>query len=171
MFKSIEIGSPLSKVSVGLDGDILIVPSIISSESYVYQYHQCTQTYSLIDTLESGTYDEWTAMNSKYLLQGNFNGTIKISEYSYVYNATCEAIENAASTTVRQKSSSDDFEDDSKKMLTTDSKNQDYSGNTMSTGIIFLIVLGSVIVFAIIVTLSTFYFIFSSMDVEKRTKE
>ena len=99
LFKSIEVGSPLSRVSVEEEGDILIVPSVISPESYVYHYHQCTDTYSLIDTLESGTYDESTAINSRFILQGNFDGTIKISEYSYIYNATCESI--ADSSTVR----------------------------------------------------------------------
>ena len=38
LFRTIEIGSPLSKVSVEEEGDILIVPSIVSPESYVYQY-------------------------------------------------------------------------------------------------------------------------------------
>ena len=102
LFKSIEVGSPLSKVSVEEDGDILVVPSLISPESYVYQYHQCTESYSLTKTLDSGTYDEATAINSQYILQGNFDGVIKISEYSYFYNATCE-LGNAS--TVRQKTS------------------------------------------------------------------
>ena len=46
-------------------------------------------------------------------------------------------------------------------MLAADSRSQDYSssGTAMSPGIIFLIGLGSVIVFAIIVTLSIFLFL------------
>ena len=39
LFKSIEFESPLSKVSVEEDGDLLVVPSVISPESYVYHYH------------------------------------------------------------------------------------------------------------------------------------
>ena len=96
LFKSIQIGSPVSKVSVEDDGDILIVPSIISPESYVYQYHECTNIYSPIKNLSSGTYDESTAINSQYILQGNIDGSIKISEYSYIYNATCETIGNSS---------------------------------------------------------------------------
>lgn len=86
------------------DGDILIIPSIISPESYVYQYLQCTEIYGLVETLDSGTYDESTAINSQYILQGNFDGTIKISKYSAVYNANCESIDS--SNRLRQKKSS-----------------------------------------------------------------
>jgi hypothetical protein len=69
--ETINIDTPLSKVSLQEDGDILIVPSIVKPESYVYQYHKCSEGYNLIKTLESGTYDESTAMNSKFILQGN----------------------------------------------------------------------------------------------------
>jgi uncharacterized membrane protein len=46
-------------------------------------------------------------------------------------------------------------------MLAADSRSQDYSSSrtVMSPGIVFLIGLGSVIVFAIIVTLSIFLFL------------
>jgi hypothetical protein len=129
LFRSIEIGIPLSKVSVEQDGDILIVPSVVLPASYVYHYHHCTEIYTLIDTLESGTYDESTAINGQYILQGNENGAIKVSEYSYTYNATCESKDS--SSTLRTKSSNLDVqnsehpEEDYKKMLTTDSQIQD----------------------------------------------
>ena len=37
-FKTVDVGTYLSKVSVEQDGDILAVPSIISPETYVYHY-------------------------------------------------------------------------------------------------------------------------------------
>lgn len=88
LFRTIEVGSPLSKVSVERDGDILIVPSVVDIKSYVFQYHACTENYNSLTDLISGSYDESTAMNAQFILQGKSDGSIKVTEYAWVENST-----------------------------------------------------------------------------------
>lgn len=103
-FKTVDVGTYLSKVSVEQDGDILTVPSIISPETYVYHYRQCDDEYTRHgDPIASGTYDEATAISGRYIVQGNEDGDIKISQYSWVYNITCPV--SSASETIRPKNS------------------------------------------------------------------
>ena len=48
LFATVDIQDPLSKASLEEDGDILVVSSLIKQESYIYQYHICTDKYSLV---------------------------------------------------------------------------------------------------------------------------
>lgn len=42
LFRSVSVGFPLSKVSINEDGDIFIVSSAISAQSFVYKYSACS---------------------------------------------------------------------------------------------------------------------------------
>jgi hypothetical protein len=66
--------------------------------------------------LTSGTYDESTAMSDKFILQGNEDGMIKISSYSWVYNPQCENISRSPFKSQNTK------ENGLRKMASTSSK-------------------------------------------------
>jgi hypothetical protein len=147
------------------DGDILIVPRKLCLPIPV-----CTGIY--LQTLNSGTYDEVTAINSQFILQGNSDGTLKISEYSYIY-ATCEPLGDASA--VRQKNSSNvDTQNSqdpeaSKKMLACLYDLEELSSEPRNY---FPDPTWFCYCFRHHHRLEYFFiFIFSSMDVEKRSKE
>ena len=98
LFETINIGNPISKVSIEKDGDLLVVSSLVSQETYIYQYHICTGKYISVQNLTSEAYPELSAISSEFIVQGNEDGTIQIHSYSWNYHPFCEDISHSSSS-------------------------------------------------------------------------
>jgi hypothetical protein len=65
--------------------------------------------YQQVKKLESGDFDEDTAITGEFILQGNKNGDIKISQYSWEFDASFLPFEGnivaSSSSSTRNKES------------------------------------------------------------------
>ena len=83
------MGEPLGEVSLEQDGDLLILPSLISQKSFVYHFTWCQEKYEKVKELASSSHDEVTSMSDKYIVQGSEDGKIKVHEYVWAENIEC----------------------------------------------------------------------------------
>lgn len=80
----INDGHPLSAVDINQQGDLILVSRIANHDSSVlYKHRLCEGSFIEEEVIESGDYDESNALNSEFIVQGNEDGTIKVTKYNW----------------------------------------------------------------------------------------
>lgn len=147
LLDTIGVDEPVSSIGINPDGDMIIVGTITSEGSLLYQYLDCSKSFTQKESLVSGSFDEAVGMGANLLVQGNEDGTVKISEYSWVYNITCPI---TASLPIREKSEEDSIQ---KLSSTAPSNNSDLNNIEL-----LLLIGGFVIFFVALCVLGIFVF-------------
>ena len=71
LFSEISCEYSLETISINNDGDIIMGSALSDKVNVVYKFDECTNTYELIKTITENSSDSVTAMDSKFIAEGN----------------------------------------------------------------------------------------------------